>query len=546
MAVANLTEHVSLAEKSIRICKQRKRGKKIADSLGNELTGGGVLMRAMILRWLLARHVLAQEERVVGLLLPPTVAGVVANLALALDRRTVANLNYTLSSEVNNACLAQAGIRHVVTSRAFMEKIQLELDAELVYLEDFRARASWRDKLNGALAAFGVPASLLSRCLGLHQVRGEDLNTVVFTSGSTGLPKGVMLTEANISSNVRAVQEAIALRREDVLLGILPFFHSFGYTATLWTVLTIDVQGVYHYTPLEGRQIGKLCKKHGATVLLATPTFLGTYLRRCDADDFRSLDVVLVGAEKLPRDVADAFESRFGVRPVEGYGTTELSPLVSVNIPASRALPGQSGEVREGTVGRPLPGINARVTDLETGQVLGPGQPGMLWIQGPNVMKGYWGREDLTSEVIQDGWYRTGDVAVIDHDGFIQITGRESRFSKIGGEMVPHLHIEAILNEILSEFTAPPEDSEGPGGPMVAVTAVPDAKKGERLVVVHTELPKSPQELCRALADRGLPNLYVPSPDSFHQVPTMPVLGTGKLDLRALKQVALDAFPPKE
>ncbi len=543
--MANLTEHVSLAEKSIRICKQRKRGKKIADSLGNELTGGGVLMRAMILRWLLARHVLAQEERVVGLLLPPTVAGVVANLALALDRRTVANLNYTLSSEVNNACLAQAGIRHVVTSRAFMEKIQLELDAELVYLEDFRARASWRDKLNGALAAFGVPASLLSRCLGLHQVRGEDLNTVVFTSGSTGLPKGVMLTEANISSNVRAVQEAIALRREDVLLGILPFFHSFGYTATLWTVLTIDVQGVYHYTPLEGRQIGKLCKKHGATVLLATPTFLGTYLRRCDADDFRSLDVVLVGAEKLPRDVADAFESRFGVRPVEGYGTTELSPLVSVNIPASRALPGQSAEVREGTVGRPLPGIKARVTDLETGQVLGPGQPGMLWIQGPNVMKGYWGREDLTSEVIQDGWYRTGDVAVIDHDGFIQITGRESRFSKIGGEMVPHLHIEAILNEILSEFTAPPEDSEGPGGPMVAVTAVPDAKKGERLVVVHTELPKSPQELCRALADRGLPNLYVPSPDSFHQVPTMPVLGTGKLDLRALKQVALEAFPPK-
>ena len=545
MAVENRSEHVSLAEKFIRICKQRKRGKKIADSLGNELTGAGVLMRAMILRWLLARHVLDKDERVVGLLLPPTLAAVVANMALTLDRRTVANLNYTLSSDVNNSCLAQAGIRHVITSRAFMEKIQLELDAELVYLEDFRARASWRDKLNGALAAYAVPARLLSRCLGLHQVQGDDLNTVVFTSGSTGLPKGVMLTETNISSNVRAVQDAIMLRQEDVLLGILPFFHSFGYTATLWTVMTIDVQGVYHFTPLDGKQIGKLCKKHGATVLLATPTFLRTYLRRCDPDDFRSLDVVLVGAEKLPLELADAFEERFGVRPVEGYGTTELSPLVSVNIPASRALPGQAAAVREGTVGRPLPRIEARVTDLETGRVLEPGQPGMLWVKGPNVMQGYWGREDLTAEVIQDGWYRTGDVALIDHEGFIQITGRESRFSKIGGEMVPHLHVEDTLNRILSELRPLPQDDEEPGGPMVAVTAVPDAKKGERLVVVHTELPQSPQELCRALARQGLPNLYIPSPDSFHQVPALPVLGTGKLDLRALKQLAEEAFAPK-
>ncbi len=545
MAVENRSEYVSLAEKFIRICKQRKRGKKIADSLGNELTGAGVLMRAMILRWLLVRHVLDKDERVVGLLLPPTLAGVVANMALTLDRRTVANLNYTLSSDVNNSCLAQAGIRHVLTSRAFMEKIQLELDAELVYLEDFRSRASWRDKLNGALAAYAVPARLLSRCLGLHQVQGEDLNTVVFTSGSTGLPKGVMLSETNISSNVRAVQDAIMLRQQDVLLGILPFFHSFGYTATLWTVMTIDVQGVYHFTPLDGKQIGKLCKKHGATVLLATPTFLRTYLRRCDPDDFRSLDVVLVGAEKLPLELADAFEERFGVRPVEGYGTTELSPLVSVNIPASRALPGQAAAVREGTVGRPLPRIEARVTDLETGRVLEPGQPGMLWVKGPNVMKGYWGREDLTAEVIQDGWYRTGDVALIDHDGFIRITGRESRFSKIGGEMIPHLHVEDTLNRILSELRPDPKDDEEPGGPMVAVTAVPDAKKGERLVVVHTELPQSPQELCRALARQGLPNLYIPSPDSFHQVPALPMLGTGKLDLRALKQLAEEAFAPK-
>jgi acyl-[acyl-carrier-protein]-phospholipid O-acyltransferase/long-chain-fatty-acid--[acyl-carrier-protein] ligase len=525
---------IGLAQLFVRTCKKRKRRSKIADSTGNELTGGGLLMRSMILRRLLARSVLADDERFVGLLLPPSVGGVVANMAVTLDRRVPVNLNYTVTSEVINVCIAQAGIKHVLTSRTFMEKVKLEPDAEIVYLEDFRNKPTLSDKLSGALGAYLVPAGLLERSLGLRGAQPDDLATLVFTSGSTGQPKGVMLTEANIGSNVEAIEQVIRLTRDDVVVGVLPFFHSFGYTVTLWTVMTIDVKGVYHFSPLDGKQIGKLCKNHGGTVLLVTPTFLRTYIRRCDKEELESLNVVVTGAEKLPKELADAYEEKFGVRPVEGYGTTELSPLVSVNVPPSRSLDDSQVDCKEGSVGRPVPGVSAKITDLDTGEELSAGQTGMLWIKGPNVMKGYLGRDDLTAKVTEDGWYTTGDVALVDEDGFIHITGRQSRFSKIGGEMVPHIQVEEALAMAIG-----PDDE---GAIRVAVTAVPDEKKGERLIVLHTEIDKTPEELRRALADDGMPNIYIPSEDSFHQVDEVPVLGTGKLDLRGIKKAATEAF----
>ncbi len=527
-----------LARSFVRTCKKRKRGSKIADSLGNELSGGGLLTRSLILRRLLARHVLADDEPFVGLLLPPSVAGVVANMACALARRVPVNLNYTVTSEVINECIRQAGIRHVITSRQFMEKVKLEVDAELVYLEDFRSKAGFWDKLACAFAAYAVPAPLLERSLDLHRITGDDLATIIFTSGSTGVPKGVMLTQTNVGSNVDAIEQIIHLHRSDVLVGILPFFHSFGYTVCLWAAMSIDVKGVYHFNPLEAKQVGKLVKKHRGTVLLATPTFLRSYLRRCDTDELATLDAIVTGAEKLPRDLCDAFEAKFGVRPVEGYGTTELSPLVSANIPPSRSPSRSSSDWKEGTVGRPAPGISVKVTDLDTGAELGMGRPGMLWVKGPNVMKGYLGREDLTAEVIKDGWYMTGDIALIDEDGFIQITGRQSRFSKIGGEMVPHMKIEEALAQVIGA-----DEEEGF---RAVVTAVPDEKKGERIVVLHTSITKTPEQLRKGLSELGLPNLYIPSEDSFHQIEAIPVLGTGKLDLRGVKQLANQVFGASE
>jgi acyl-[acyl-carrier-protein]-phospholipid O-acyltransferase / long-chain-fatty-acid--[acyl-carrier-protein] ligase len=521
---------MGLAQALIRTCKQRKRGLKIADSMGLELSGGAVLMRALILRRLLLRHVLADDEQFVGLLLPPSAAGVLANAALALDRRVAVNLNYSVSADVINDCIRQAGIRHVLTSRAFMERAKFALNTELVYIDDFRTKPTWSDKLAGWFGAYVVPAPLLSRQLRLQHVTGDDLMTVIFTSGSTGQPKGVMLTETNVASNVEAIQQIIRLTRDDTLVGILPFFHSFGYTVTLWTVLTIDAKGVYHYSPLEAKQIGKLVKKYRGTLMCATATFLRSYLRRCEADELASLDTVVAGAERLPSDLCDAFAAKFGVRPIEGYGTTELSPVVSVNLPPSRALRTEQMGCREGTVGRPLPGISAQIRDPDTGRVLGANQSGMLWIKGPNVMRGYLDRPDLTDTVIRDGWYLTGDIGQIDADGFIRITGRQSRFSKIGGEMVPHILVEEALARLVS--------TDNDEMFKVAVTAVRDERKGERLIVLHTKLDKSTEELRQGLAAAGLPNLYIPAADSFREVPELPVLGTGKLDLRSLTSLA--------
>jgi acyl-[acyl-carrier-protein]-phospholipid O-acyltransferase/long-chain-fatty-acid--[acyl-carrier-protein] ligase len=280
------------------------------------------------------------------------------------------------------------------------------------------------------------------------------------------------------------------------------------------------------------KQVGKLTAKNKGTILLCTPTFLRMYLRGCEVEDFQTLDVVVCGAEKLPKDLADEFETKFGVRPIEGYGTTELSPLASVNIPPSRSVGNFQADRKEGSVGRPVPGVTAKVTDLDTGEELSAGKPGMLWIAGPNVMKGYLNQPEKTAEVIQDGWYQTGDVAFIDEEGFIHITGRESRFSKIGGEMVPHIRIEEELEKLLG----PTAD----GKPQIAVTAVPDAKKGERLVVLHTKLEKTPDELRKGLTEAGLPNLFIPASDSFYEIDAIPILGTGKLDLRAVKMVAME------
>lgn len=485
----------------------------------------------LVLRRLLLRDVLAPDEVHVGLLLPPSAGAVLANAALSTCGRIAINLNYTASQEILNACIRDAGIRHVLTSRKVMDKLGVQLDAQVVYLEDFRDRVGLGDKLAAAWGAYLEPIWLLEWRLGLLRIAFDDVLTVMFTSGSTGVPKGVMLTYGNVGSNVDAIEQVVRLTNEDCLLGILPFFHSTGYTATLWTVLTLGLKGAYHFSPLDAQQVGKLATEHRATIIIATPTFLRTYMRRLDREQLSTLNVVVAGAEQLPVPLSEAFEKKFGVRPVEGYGCTELSPLVAVNIPASRALDTSRPIAREGTVGRPIPGVSAKIVHPESGESLGVDEPGLLWITGPNVMKGYLNQPELTAKVVRDGWYNTGDIAIVDADGFIRITGRQSRFSKVGGEMVPHIKIEELLQKVIGA---------GEDELKVAVTAVPDARRGERVVVLHTALEKTPDELCRDLAEAGLPNLWIPSADSFYEVAEIPVLGTGKLDLKAIRDLALE------
>jgi acyl-[acyl-carrier-protein]-phospholipid O-acyltransferase/long-chain-fatty-acid--[acyl-carrier-protein] ligase len=513
------------------ISQLRKRASMttLSDSTGASLTGRQTLVRALVLRRLLRRE-LAADERNIGVLLPPTVAAAVTNLALALNRRVAVNLNYSLSAELIRFSLKEAGLRHVITSRAFLERMPVELgEAEVILLEDLAKRASAIDKGVAALLAF-LPLPLLERVLKIDAVPEDDLMTIIFTSGSTGRPKGVMLPWRSIEANTRMVDALLRLRSDDVMLGVLPFFHTFGYTITLWTMLAIGVGAVYHTNPLEARVISRLIRERGVTILLGTPTLLRAYMRRLAPDDFATVEIVATGSERLPQAVTDEFESKFGIRPFQGYGATELGPIVSANVPAARALGDPNAVLREGTVGRPAQGVRVEVRDPETGAVLGTGEPGLLWVTGPHVMLGYLNRPDLSEAVLEDGWYNTGDVVTIDADGFITIVGRQSRFAKIGGEQVPFVAIE----EALATLTGGSED----GAPRAVVTAVPDEATGERLVVVHTALEQSPDELVKGLAEAGLPRLFIPAPADFYEIDTMPLIGIGKVDLEAINRLA--------
>lgn len=518
--------------KFLRRCRHDRKRLKLADSRKGELAGGKLLIGAMLFKRLLDRHVLSDDEKMVGVLLPPSVGGAVVNAALAVSNRIAVNLNYTLTESQVNFCIREAGIKTVLTSRLFLEKKPMTLDAKMVFAEDLRPKATARDKAAAAFWALAAPMPMLEKHLGLTEIDPDETLTIIFTSGSTGEPKGVMLSHRNVGSNIYAVEDLIRMKPDEMVLGVLPFFHSFGYTITLWWPLTLASGVVYHSNPLEARIVGEMCEKYRCTTLMGTPTFLRSYMKRCSPEQLASLDLVLVGAEKLPVELIAAFEQKFGIAPYEGYGTTELSPLAAVNVPAARAVTPDRAGVKVGTVGRPVPGVRAKTVDPETYEDRPQGESGLLWIAGDNVMRGYLNHPDKTAEVVRDGWYNTGDIAVIDAEGYITITGRQSRFSKIGGEMVPHIPIEETLTRLAGE-------ADDDGLPVLCVTAVPDERKGERLIVLHCPLGKSVEELLKEFAASGVPNLWLPDRTAFFEVEAVPLLGTGKLDLKQMRELAL-------
>ena len=514
-------------------CKRNKSKSKCVDSLKSDENGGALLLRSLVLRRLLKREIFADSETTVGVLIPPTVGGAVVNLALALDQRIAVNLNYSLSQELINYCIKEAGIKHVLTTKKAMEKFKFDLDCEVVFLEDLKDKVTTVDKAIAAVQSYVIPGSLLNWMLGLNEIKSDDVMTIVFTSGSTGVPKGVLLTHENIHYDVHGFRKMAAFAPEDTIIGVLPFFHSFGFTIALWAPMICDLRGAYHLNPLDAKQIGKLVQKYSGTILMTTPTFLRTYMRRCTTEQFESVNAVVTGAERLPPELAQQFKEKFDVLPVEGYGVTELSPGVASNVPRTRQA-SDKVEDKAGTVGRPIPSVSVKICHLETGEELPTNEPGMLWVSGPTVMKGYLNNPEATSEAIVDGWFKTGDVAKVDEDGFITITGRISRFSKIGGEMVPHLKIEEVLGEFLDR--TPADDADDMLA--VAVTAVPDERKGERLIVLYTTDHKSVDEMKQVLSEAGLPNVFIPSSNSFFQVEELPILGTGKIDLKGIKDKA--------
>lgn len=503
----------------------------MADSTKVSLTYGETLLRAVVLARVLKR--LVGPEKYVGLLLPPTVPGAVANLALTFLGKVPVNLNYTASQALVDSSIDQCGITHVITSRKVLEKFGIEPKGTLIFLEDVPAQVRLTDKAYGAVVARLVPTGLLGSFLpGLRNNDLDETATVIFTSGSTGDPKGVVLSHRNVLSNIHQMNVYIRLLPDEVVLGILPFFHSFGFTVTIWTVLCLGRKIVFHFNPLDARIVGDLCEKHGVTMIVGTPTFMRTYLKKCEPGQFKTLVHLLLGAEKLKPELFQEIKSALRIDPLEGYGCTELSPVVSVNVlhdvelPDGRAVPGN----RPGTVGRPVPGTAVKTVDPDSLADLPAGATGLILVRGPQVMTGYLNRPEATAKVIRDGWYNTGDLGYVDPEGFLHITDRLSRFSKVGGEMVPHMAVESAILE-----------AAGATESCVAVTALPDPKRGERLYVLYTgEMSLSPVEVQKRLLATEMPRLWIPSVDDFIRVEAIPILGTGKVDLRKLKTIATE------
>jgi acyl-[acyl-carrier-protein]-phospholipid O-acyltransferase/long-chain-fatty-acid--[acyl-carrier-protein] ligase len=472
-----------------------------------------------------------QGQHRVGILLPPSVAGALVNIAAPLCGKTSVNLNYTVGKSGLEASVRMADLRTIVTSRAFVEKAKLELPdgPSIIWMEDLANTIGFGQKLFATVLAIAAPARLIERSCGQNiPLTVDDLATIIFSSGSTGEPKGVMLSHFSVDANAQGATQVLHLYQEERVLGTLPFFHSFGYLM-FWFVLFNNAALVFHPSPLDVGAIGELVRRYRITFLVTTPTFLQLYQRRCTPEQFSSLRAVLTGAEKLPSRLAQSFKDRFGIDPVEGYGVTECAPVIAVNCPDFRAAGYYQPASRRGTVGQPLPGVAVQIVAPETYASLPPGTPGMLLVKGPNVMRGYLGREDLTSKVMRDGWYITGDIAMVDDDGFLTITDRLSRFSKVGGEMIPHGKVEEALQQ-----------AAGVDSQVFAVTGIPDERKGEQLAVLHTLDESRIPDILSKLTANGLPNLFMPPRGNFVKVEALPVLGTGKMDLRRLKQIAVE------
>ena len=526
-----------LAWRFVKSACRHPRAEALVDLEGKRLTYRRLLTGAGLLGGIL-RRTLAGDERAVGVLLPPGPAGALVNLALPLAGRASVNVNPTLAPADQRRCLERAGVSCLVTSRRMLAALGQEspLPERTLWIEELLEGAGRGARLRAALAA-RLPAFLLTRIWVPRIDPSSEVATILFSSGSTGEPKGVVLTHAAVLANVESVLSVFPLGRGDTLLGVLPYFHSFGYTVGLWAALLGGARVATHPSPLDARAIDRLCRREGVTVLLAPPTFYQHWMRRVTPEAFAQVRAAIAGAERLRPELARAFQERFGVELLEGYGCTECGPVVAFNLPDPPGGALKSPLRAEGTVGRPLPGVALRIVDPESGECLGPGEEGLIQVKSPALMRGY--LEDGRAAAVtatDGGWYSTGDIGRLDGQGFLVLTDRLSRFSKIGGEMVPHGRVEEALLEALASTGAPTEEVE------LAVTAREDARRGERLIVVHTPVDISPTEWVARLAETDLPPLFRPAPADFIPVDALPRLATGKLDQRALGKLAREAL----
>jgi acyl-[acyl-carrier-protein]-phospholipid O-acyltransferase/long-chain-fatty-acid--[acyl-carrier-protein] ligase len=501
---------VSLVELFIRTAKRHENKLAVVDrTTGQRVTFRDTLLRALILSRKFRRY----APGMIGVMIPTSAGAVYAVIGALMSGRTPVMINYSTGA-AGNCQMAQRRLafRTIITSRALLEKIKCPAVDGMVFIEDLAAGVSAFNKV-GAFVRASMSADRI--CRSVHLGAEADTAVVLFTSGSEHDPKAVPLSHRNIIANIEGMHGVLEFGPKDIILGNLPFFHVFGLTVTLWLPLVNGMTVVTCANPLEFRAITTAVREEGVTMLVGTPTFLAGYLQKSEPGDFATVRLLITGADKCPEALRQGFLERHGQVLLEGYGTTETSPVVSVNTPEHN---------RPGSVGQALPNVQVRMEHYETGEACGVNAIGKILVKGDSVMSAYFDDFEATALHMRHGWYDTGDMGYMDAEGYLWHVGRLGRFLKIGGEMVSLVQVEDVLQRVL------PESIE------CGVVEIPDAVRGARIVAAVTA-PVDERAASGRLADK-LPRIALPK--QFVVLPFLPKMSSGKVDYRALTDMVRD------
>ncbi|RME64967.1 MAG: bifunctional acyl-ACP--phospholipid O-acyltransferase/long-chain-fatty-acid--ACP ligase [Nitrospirae bacterium] len=504
-----------LHEKFIETAKEFSKKTAIVDiTTGREVTYERALIGAIILSSRFRKF----KDSTLGIMLPTSAGAVLSILGALMAGKVPVMINYSTGAQ-NNVLYAQeiCNFHHVITSRRLLERVNCPEMKGMVFLEDIMDSIGKAEKLR-AFAMAKMPPGLLKKRF--RRMTEEDYSVILFTSGSEKEPKAVPLTHKNIMSNIEGFSEVFEFTSEDVMLSVLPYFHVFGLTAAMWTPLYHGMRFITYANPLDFQKVCEICREHRPTIMLGTPAFYWGYLKRSQPGDFQSVRLAVTGADKCPETLREAYLKKHNLVLLEGYGTTETSPVISANT---------QSENRPGSIGKPLPNVEVKIVDLDTEEELPPGKVGKILVRGDNVMKGYLNDIEETTHRLRHGWYDTGDMGWIDEDGFLWHAGRLKRFVKIGGEMVSLVKVEDVMERHL------------PDGVECCVVDVPDPVRGSRIVAAVTE-EVDQKKVLKAIA-KELPNIALPK--EFVVIKDLPKMGSGKIDFRRTTEMVKEILGEK-
>jgi len=487
----------------------KKHAKKFA--IIDKTTGKNVTYsRALIGTLILCSKFKKYDEGFIGIMIPTSAGCALATVGALMSGRRPVMINYSTGAE-DNAKYAQkkCKFKTIITSRALLEKINCPVIEGMVLIEDIMEGVTIGDKLKAALKT-KLPVNMILNTI--HKGDEHDTAAILFTSGSEKDPKAVQLTHRNIASNIENFGAYIKVSESDVILANLVFFHVFGLTVNLWVSFYYGMTMVSYANPLDFQTISTIAREEKPTIMVGTPSFFWGYLHKSDPGDFKTLRLMVAGADKCPDALREGYMNKHGVTLLEGYGATETSPVISVNSLEFN---------RPGSTGKVIPGVQVRIESFETGETCKTREVGKVLVKGDSVMKGYYDDPELTADALVDGWYNTGDMGYFDEDGYLWHAGRFKRFVKIGGEMVSLVKVENTLEKFL------------PVGVSCCVVEVSDEKKGAAIIATVTiEVNKT--EILKKMGDE-LPNIALPK--QFVVIKELPMMGTGKIDFRSVTRI---------